>query len=510
MANYKDYPEVVDFYPTLSDSPISDLTPTITLAWSIDVVTTQFSDPAVLPSKVSMTKLSTGENIPLTYVGYTLSTRTISLTPSASLETNTDYQIIVHRGIRDTLGRSHRIDRTWFFSTAAAELGDTVLISPTAYSLQSIFPTFSWVDEGYDYQFQLDDSPDFGTVLEDVVLTGGTYTPSVSYPDEKTYYWRVRSISGSASGDWSGIRSFFFGDTSPAHPDTRTEYATTLVLTGVGFDDSYSNQYSFPDIEFYFSSSLSTAATSFVSIHKTFVSPRNDLNYTYAASGVAGDWSISGSTLIFTPSESIEENTRYEIKLKAGLPSSSGYTLEKTTKYYITGPYTPYYCHLTHVQAFLGREALMVDNDLINFVIHMQSLEANAQYQADLGGIVAIGPEGITESDIRSPDLVSHAVMRWTAASSAYMILKRTLNDELRNLGRSVRLADYAESLDNDFLEGLEAALRNAKEEAEKWASELIGILGTEVVSPISGWCEGNWVFDKFIGGAEFRYGLEQ
>lgn len=499
-------PELIDIYPTSYDSPVANLQPEITLAWSVDLPTAQFSDSEILPSRISMTKLSTGQQIELEYVSYTASSRTVKVQPVDALDSGTSYQVIVHNTITDSNGRRHLVDRTWVFSTAGATISAPTLTGPNDYSLQTTFPEFTWVNEGYTYQFQLDNEPTFTDPLENEIVSGGSYQPMTSYPETTAYYWRVRAVSG-ASGDWSDVRSFYYGTNTPAHSTSRTQYSNTLVLTGYGFDDSYSNRSSWPDIEFYFSSAIANASTGYLSIEKTYVSPRNDLTYTYASSGVAGDWSVNGSTLVFTPTEDIEPNTRYEIKLKSGFAGTNGFTLEKTQRYYITGPYTPYYCHINHVKAMLGREAYMVDDDLINFVIHMQSLEANAIYWTVLSPAVSIGPEGITETDVRSPALMSHAVMRWVTATTAFMLLKRALNDELRNLGRMVRLADYQERLDEDFLEGIEQAMKNAEEEAEKWANELIGATTTRVTSPISRWSEHNWAYDWFVGGVEYRHG---
>lgn len=504
-------PELVDIYPTRYDSPIADLQPEITLGWSVDMPTAQFSDAEELPSRISMTKLTTGVQVELEYVSYTASTRTLKVQPTEALDSGTSYQVIVHNNCRDEYGRRLLIDVTWVFYTAGSAVGQTVLVSPADYSVQSTFPGFSWTDEGYSYQFELDNEPTFTSPLETATVTGGTYTPSTSYPTDVAYYWRVRAISDTgtavASGDWSDVRSFYHGISTPAHPSSRTQFSNTLVMTGWGFSDGYTNVSSWPDLEFYFNTTIANAATGYVTVTKQYVSPRNDLSYSYAASGVAGDWSISSSTLIFTPSEAIESNMRYEIKLKAGLPSTEGYTLEKTQKFYVTGPYTPYYCHINHVKAMLGREAYMVDDDLINFLIHMQSLEANAVYWTALAPISGIGPEGISESEVRDPTLMSHAVMRWVTATTAYMVLKRALNDELRNLGRTVRLADYSERLDQDFLDGIEQAMKNAKEEAEKWAGELIGVTNSKMVSPVSGWSRYNWLADRFVGGVEFWHG---
>lgn len=490
------YLELINVSPDGSERVVTSA-PNITLTWSNSIKTEQFSTESLLQSFVILNNLSTGARIGLSYVGYDPDTRTVTLT-AGSLESGQNYQILVKKGIRDIHGRAHPIDRTWEFTMASTGLTAPLIITPVDKGVTSVAPNFSWSNLGTNYHILIDNNPSFNSPLVDEVINDDNYNPSVVYEFDTTYFWKVRAITGSASGDWSDTKSFYLSSTPTAHPTTsNTPQIFYLQSSGInGLYEPNTNLLAWPNISFNFSDDLADLVDLNALIHKVSVLPRNDLDATPQA--VSGEWGVTGSTLSFTPLEDIETNTRYVLSFTP--KNTSGKTLEKYQTFF-TGKYTPYYTDLMSVKALLGREAAMHSDDLLNWIIHRSSLEANAIYLATLGTTTPlVGVEGITETEIRIPQLKSHIVMRWVTAAAAVAILKKALNDELRNVGRSRKLADYSESLDADFIKAIQEAIKNAEEELDKWTSELIGPNNVYGVSAHSDWSRTNWFFDSYIG----------
>lgn len=490
------YPELIRVYPSQDDSPILTLEPQITLYWSEGMKSEQFSDPARLVTYISLINLSTGQDIPLSFVSYTASERKVILEPTAELNSSTTYQLLVKKGLRDINGRAHQIDRTWSFVTSDSEILQPVLLSPSDYSVSPYVPTFEWEDTGFDNQIQISQHPTFNSLIADETISELEYYPSAVFDLDQTYYWRVRAVSGALEGDWSSTRSFYLSSTAVAHPTTSSQ-PQPFFLEEASIDIDNSNLGSWPSIYFDFSGSLHYSTSGTASVTKIPVLPRNDDPTSFTETAVSGSWSIDDDVLSFTPSEDISSNYRYKFTVKP--KDNLGNSLPIITKY-ITGSYTPYYTDLLSVKAMLAREANMHPDDLINWTIHKCSLEANAIYSSYLGGVMVIGVEGILETQVRAPALQSHAVMRWVTAVSAVAILKRALNDELRNLGRKQKLSDYEQSLDKDFLTGIQEAIKYAQEEADKWDTELIGSNPVLSASPHSKWSYSNWWYDSYVG----------
>lgn len=119
-------------------------------------------------------------------------------------------------------------DIGWFVDdvrivTCVAVPSVPVLISPTNNAfLANYTPTFDWSDSspGLDhYQFQIDDTPDFSSLVDNQPNVGpSTYTLSAALNPVTAYYWRVRAFNSTGqSSDWSSVFTF---STAPLPPPT--------------------------------------------------------------------------------------------------------------------------------------------------------------------------------------------------------------------------------------------------------------------------------------------------
>jgi hypothetical protein len=488
-------PELVYFYPTQADSPVLVRQPQILLDWSTDIVVTQFSDPVQLAKWVTLVVKDTAINIPLSYVSYDATQKRVTLQPTSPLIYGGNYCITIRNGILDSYGRSHRVDRIWYFGVGSSGIGTPVLQLPTNYSVSTTFPSFSWSNTAPIYEFQSDSVLDFVTPIEDKILYTNFYIPITAYAADTTYYWRVRSISGVLTGDWTEPYAFYYGTVEHAHASTQIDITDLdFNLVDFGFSLESSNLTNWPAITFTFTNILGSSSIDALSIIRQAAVPRNDDPTSYQAFSVAGSSSVSGNVLTFTPTEAILQNTIYTVNLDTRVVDTTGQGLNKKLQFLFSGPYTPFYTNRFAVKQMLGTEADHTPDGKIDWAIHLKSLEANAQYEAALWLAMPVwGPEGITEATIRNPSLKSHAVMRWTTAGVIIDLLTRVLNDELRNIGRSRRLADYQETLDDSFLKGIKESIRLAQEDCDKWTAELIGASAKDSVSISQYWSPGNW-----------------
>ncbi|MBY9000332.1 MAG: hypothetical protein KGD64_05425 [Candidatus Heimdallarchaeota archaeon] len=98
----------------------------------------------------------------------------------------------------------------WHFTVDTLPPSTPTLITPTnGVSTNDSTPYLDWTTAtgGYNYQLQVDNDPDFSSLIVDQTSTATFYT-SVTLADG-TYYWRVRAIDQAGNvGTWSGIWHF--------------------------------------------------------------------------------------------------------------------------------------------------------------------------------------------------------------------------------------------------------------------------------------------------------------
>lgn len=83
-------------------------------------------------------------------------------------------------------------------------------------------PTFTWTSLGIEaeYKIEIDESLDFDQPLVSFTLTDTTFTPDNTL-DGGYFYWRVKAITDTGTGDWSPVWQFTIV-TEPAAPELLT------------------------------------------------------------------------------------------------------------------------------------------------------------------------------------------------------------------------------------------------------------------------------------------------
>lgn len=507
-----EFPEITYRAPILVLGATSALRPDIVMQWSMDMETTQFSTPSTLALLVQLENETTGAEVSLEYVSYSTTTRLLTLRPAADLDRSTRYTVSVDSQVRSTIGRKSKIAFRWQFDTAAGGLGGTSLLDPADYSVQSQFPTFSWTPAStgllITYQLQIDDRWDFGSIAYQTTTTASSLTPSPGLTENTTYYWRVRAYTGSASGAWSDTRQFYYGTPRNAHASSRQTWyeADDFGLLRQGWTNGASNQTAYPTLSLTFSSVPNSNYASYVSVWRKSLGPRNDSTSTYLEYAVAGTWSLSGSTLTFTPSETLANNTRYEIRVNKFLTNTGGVELGTDYALYFTGRYSPFYCDLRAVRSrFLSAEQHIPD-DLINYFIYQRSLEANARYYMYLQGQPWPFGNQPTEGVVRDAvPLNSYGVGKWVEAAATYSVLWSILNENLRLVDRERRLGDYTDRLGPGFLEAIKLAMQKAQDDLEYWEDYLSAADQSRATTRSAGWSPSMRDWDLSVRDLEAR-----
>lgn len=484
------YPELTSSIPRSGQTDVLT-TQSIYLDWSTDLDTAQFQDPNRLAQKFLLLNERTNQPVALSYASYSSRQRRVELT--ADLEPGSSYRVIVRKGLQDSAGRKSTQDYTVQFSTAQSPLGTCSLLSPTDGVLLETEPfVFTWTAA----------SSASGTVsylvrfYENLSLVGSFESASTSLSLTTDSYWgvfgslqgrrlawevapRIAAASGYLYAAPTDRRTVFFGPVAPEADDAsaRTFYwdsgATTapfeVEATSPGHLDT--NLAAWPDIFVTFTEAPEAGWEQYTKLYRKSQLPRNDQPSTYLEHEVAGTWSLVDRTAYFTPSEDIDYNNRYFLRVASGLPSVTGRTMGPF-EIQFSSLYNPYYVDLRLIRARLRSEGASMPDDLVNYYIHVASLDAKSKYAAwlmDLPGSSMLG-DSMIEAWVRDgTNLRSYGVLKWTEACTLFEIYSSILVDEIRNVGRSRRLADYEESLGPEFLEAIKAAKQKAADDMDHW-----------------------------------------
>ena len=509
-----DFPFITYRYPISSNGPVADPLTTVAFSWNVNVVSTQFSDPVQLERFVVLIRKSNGDEIPLTFGSYSSVDRQVKLIPSSPLEFGETYIVIVNSGVKDITGRYSQQDYRWDFKVAGSAVGKVQTVSPTDAVVLNYFPNFQFLaipaTGVVHYELQICTQFDFTNNTYDGVFTftqtgsDGTLsvTPAGYFPYDTTYYWRIQASTQSATGAWSSIYSFYFGQARQAHPTTQAGWSDPLPFQWVRntWPNGLSNQPSFPVIGVIFNNPLSSV--NFTLTAESLL-PRNDEPATYLTSSVAGTWSAPGSAVYFTPTDAIQNNTRYQLTIPYDTTDIYGNQLGTDLVFYFTGQYDPYYISIREIRArFMGSD-INIPDDLINYYIYVASLEAKARYYGLVffPGVDTFLGDQLKEQFVRdTPNLNSYGLLKWTAAAATYLMLQAILRREMFNIGKTRTLGDDTVKVDKDFLAAIQEAKKDAQEELLAYQELLTPASNALSASPSSLWSSGSWNSDRSVG----------
>lgn len=507
------FPELSYRFPSNLDGPVVDMQPFIILDWSVDMDTTEFSDPVKRAQNLSLVDVAAAAVVPTDFVDYTPKTRRFRLRPSVPLEPSRTYRISLRDRILATTGRRSQLPYQWTFTTAGADVEQVRLLYPANASVQTEMPRFTWAAVGNEntvYRFELDDRFDFTSPIYVAEIPSTGIIPGGTIPEDQTYYWRVRAITPAGSGAWSPPGSFFFGTSANAHPTSKQTWTVgqPFGLAKSSLSRINSNLDVWPPIRLEFTSPPGTGLVEAAVVTKRRLMPRNDQADSYRIFDVPGTWDISGNTAVFLPDGDIEKNTRYEIFIPGDFGGESGRGSGEDIEVFWTGAYTPMYTTALEMRSrFLGSIGHIPD-DLINYYIFKASLEAHVRYYDNRLILNKSWGDSLLESFVHDQkNLVSHGVSRWVAAAATYSLLKATLFGSIPRIGLNRRLGDYQESLGADYLKALEAAMKKAEEDLDYWEDYLAGSDLLLTTSRHSLWSPESWGYDWSVKNVEYLRG---
>ena len=474
-------PELTQRYPTIADGVQTDSRPLIQIDWSIDIDTSQFTEPVQLPKYVVLQQTDTNAVIPLVYVEYIAGLKRVVLQPSVDLQRGSNFRVIVNRLVKDSFGRKSDQQYLWDFQTDTASILKPSNLAPSNFIVSTSFPTFSWSETatGVQYQFIMAPDPGLAAPIVNNIISTTSYLPVGVFPYQTTYYWKVRAFTSSATGAWSDTYSFYFGTVDSANPSSSITYGDidSFQISNTLFKNGGSLLSEFPNITIVFSSPPSTGFENYITFQKLDQVPRNDRPASFAYTPVSGSWLQNGNSITFTPGESITTNTRYDIVIDKDLLGQNGLPLKTEARFYFSAMYDPFYVHPRILRMRLGEAEQHIPDDMLNFMIYNASLDAKARYY----GYLSLPVNGqmlgdlLKESYVRdSKDLNSYGALRWVEANVVYNVIKLVHMESLRKVGLSRTLEGYSESLGEAYVKNLELALRLAAEEIGKWYNYLI------------------------------------
>lgn len=498
------YPQLINFAPSNTQVQ-NDAKPQIVLEWSSDMEVTQFQNDATRASLVLLVDDVNSTVYPTVFTSSSTPLKRIILTPESNLPRGRTFRVVVKKQIKDNFGRKSDQEYQWTFVTAGSTLSTVTLTAPENASVQSVFPTLSWtsVASASGYQVQIDDRFDFGSPALDQYVVGVSLTPVGSFTSSTTYYWRVRAYTPSVSGDWSDIRSFYYG--TPYHANAATRQAlpdaTEFGIKRIWFTNGASNLTAHPaNISITYTTQPASDFENHITVLKSSVLPRNDSASSYRDSTVSGTWARNGNTIIFTPTEDIAKNTRYEIKIDRYLTSVDNIESGEDTRLYWCGVYAPFYCSPRAIRARF-RAAEQLPEDLINYYIHRASMMAKARFQAYFYNSFNWGLDALSETYVRTgQDLTGHGVLLWTEACATYELLKSILFEELRNVDRTRVMQRFQDSLGPGFVDAVRLAMSTAKEEMEATEGLLTPANRAASSQRYADYTPENWEFDRLVG----------
>lgn len=511
-----DFPFLTYRYPISANGPVADPLTNIAFSWNVNVVSTQFSDPVQLEQFVVLLRKSTGIEVPVVYNNYLPGERQVIVNPATPLEFGETYIVIVNNGVKDIIGRYSQQDYRWEFTLSNSPVSKVNTVSPTDAVVLNYFPNFQFAaipaTGVVNYELQICTQFDFvnntydGTFTFTQTGSDGTLsvTPAGYFPFETTYYWRIQASTESATGAWSSINSFYFGQTRQAHPTTQAGWSDPLPFTWVRntWPNGLSNQPNFPNIGVIFNNPVASFNFTFTA---ESLLPRNDEPATYIVSSVGGTWSAPGSAIYFTPTDTIQTNTRYQLTIPYDTTDIYGNQLGTDLVFYFTSQYDPYYISIREIRArFMGSD-INIPDDLINYYIYVASLEAKARYYGLVffPGVDTFLGDQLKEQFVRdTPNLNSYGLLKWTAAAATYLMLQAILRREMFNIGKTRTLGDDTVKVDKDFLAAIQAAKQDAQEELLAYQELLTPASNALSASPGSLWSPGNMNYDLQIGGS--------
>lgn len=303
-------------------------------------------DTSILTQNVSIWNLSNNTACSPFTLTYTYADYALGI--SFPWEAATDYSIRIGRGMRASVqGTVAGVEFQFLFRTAGTIIGQPFLLSPSDQVRLTTLDGFSWITPSLAtlHDIEVSRSPHFEYVdFATTVATLGGATLSVvpnNLESEYTYYWRARGIGG----NWSPIRTFFYGQ-EPLGTQHLAPYEIVRIRPS---DLSIQSSVAAVTIELTASPATPSATDAYWRVSSVMGETGFENAVWY------GDWSIVGSSLVWTPAEpTLMTNAKYELYLDT-VYDTTGRLLnipvpEGAAVFAMTGPFTPLLAAPTEIQ----------------------------------------------------------------------------------------------------------------------------------------------------------------
>jgi hypothetical protein len=469
------------------DTNISTL-PQFVLQFNIPVNANLVNTAQGLNQYVVLVQLGVQPVVPVQVTSGTVDTlgRTLSFYPTQALVAGATYQITIRRGLQTAQGRGMENDRTWTFAPTlvSSAVGAVTLLTPGDATAYTVPPTLYWdaltSPSGIlNYELQLDDDflfgppPLYSTVLS---VSGGIVLSSnigVSLNDRTEYFWRVRAYTTSATGDWSGTRSFFLGDAVQASPDTAQLYDPSpfFRLTDFTPDNGATNLTAHPSIVATFSQAVlvSSVTTDTVQLFYGPVDGRTDIP---TVQDTSASYTIVGNQILIGPSVTLQTNQRYTIVLNDGISSASGTVLNELFTSYYTSYYKPLYGGVIGVRSRLGGFVNTVSDDEILFFLWRASLHVNELLATRVFRVRdRISFDELVNYD---PPFKTYGQYQYSEIYAAVHILESFYFDLLNDAGKRVALSVFEYEVQVTILNEIRQRIKDMRQEMHVFGARFL------------------------------------
>lgn len=467
------FPTIVDYIPNIETEEVDSI-PLIQVRFSVELDKSAINSDETLANYVVLTEEGTEQTVALTFVDY--SKRILSFKPATALTEGNYYRVTILRGVPSFDGRTMQFNHTFTFKVTANDIPAPTLVFPGNNTAHTTNPTFIWAPISYEtdqvlnYHIQVDSNTSFTTVAAngwETVSSACSGLPASALTQDTSYFWRVRAelVSGDITfyGDWSKVRTFYLGTTEQPSKSVRQTYAEAAPfhLSASSIDDGLSNQSSFPNLRFVFSSNIDASTVSAVTFTKESVDGYPSLEKT----AVDFSTTITNSVLDISINETIVQNYKYTITFDTTLTNTNGDALPEKVSIYFTSKYSPLYVAPIVLRANFGAFLINYPDDLLNFYLYRTSIELNRY--------VLSADSNPTEDSLRTEVAsVTAPMLRWVEHQTAAKLLTMRYYELLEDADSSRRLGDFQEQRGANILEELRAARKKEEQEALYWFSQ--------------------------------------
>jgi hypothetical protein len=481
-TNNSQYLSIVGYAPRLGDENVGT-SGEIQIRFNLPVDQTQVNTNAELNKYLILTNMTTDVTVPVIYRSWDGTHRMLSVAPSGALSAGGTYQITVRRTLTSDQGRGMTSDRNWVFEVEGDPVNPVDLLEPGDSTAHRTSPTLKWsgitiassgLPVTYDVQVNSDwhfQPPLTWSTDVSSVTSGGTFSTAigVALTARSSYFWRVRARNASLTGEWSEVRGFWLGESTQASPDTEFLYETPGQFR---VDKTYPpagtpNCYSWPTIRLTFTERIdpATITNESVYLYRTTVDGRGDTN-TGAVSGVI---TTNDTSMVFTPSVDIADNSRYTLVVKATVASTSGNALEEDYQTYFTSEYAPLYGGIISVRSHLGKVMEPITDDEIYFQLWLASLKVNEIFMTRVYRVRRTAT--FNEVVNYRPPLETAGMKEYTELEAVISILESYYMDLATEAGRRNMLGTFENEVNVDILEELRNRIKELKQERDQVAA---------------------------------------